>query len=233
MVLLTITWPILRTRNSCGSGGNPRNASILPSAKSSIGFGEELVTQLISFAGLSPTCAAMLLRNVYWLEPEPCTPTDFPFKSGILRMPSFANSSKQPICSPPTIVIGSPASIGMTSAGAKLAVKSTSPRASDMAAGTPASVATKRISVNPSARSSSPQGKEPDCVFGVVVPPLVVGNVVQGLERIIVIDREPAIDHAPRHNRPIADTEVGRHEDCAQHALGRNRIPADEISVSP
>src|SRR5262249_10118482 len=53
----------------------------------------------------------------------------------MLRMPSRANSSKQPMCSPPTIVIGSPASIGMMKAGAKFAVKSTSPRASESAAG--------------------------------------------------------------------------------------------------
>src|SRR5262245_15436754 len=50
------------------------------------------------------------------------------------------------------------------------------------------------------AHLAQPQGKEPDCVFRVVVTPLVVRNVVQGLERIIVIDREPAIDNALRHH---------------------------------
>src|SRR6476659_5250610 len=36
--LLTITWPILRARRACGSGGVPRKASILCSANSSIGL---------------------------------------------------------------------------------------------------------------------------------------------------------------------------------------------------
>src|SRR6267142_3549231 len=130
MELLTMTRPILRARNSCGSGGKPRNASILPSAKRSIGLGDELVTQRMSFAGSSPTYDAMPLRNVYWLEPKACTPTVLPLRSGMLRMPSLANNSKQPTCSPATIVIGSPASIATIRGGEKFVVKSISPRAS-------------------------------------------------------------------------------------------------------
>src|SRR5471032_1744286 len=75
IALLKITRPMLRARNSCGSGGKPRNASIFPSANSSIGLGEELVTQRMSLAGSSPTYEAMPLTNVYWLEPRACTPT--------------------------------------------------------------------------------------------------------------------------------------------------------------
>ena len=53
--LLTTTWPMLRARNSCGSGGKPRNASTFPSAKSSMGGIDGLVIQLMSLAGSSPT----------------------------------------------------------------------------------------------------------------------------------------------------------------------------------
>jgi hypothetical protein len=41
-------------------------------------------------------------------------PKFLPLRSGMLRMPSRANSSKQPICSPAMILIGAPASIGQT-----------------------------------------------------------------------------------------------------------------------
>src|ERR1700756_6060783 len=84
IALLKITWPILRARNSCGSGGSPRNASIFPSANSSIGLGEELVTQRISFAGSSPTYEAMPLINVYWLQPMAFTPPGFPLWAGVV-----------------------------------------------------------------------------------------------------------------------------------------------------
>src|SRR5262249_52470119 len=61
--LLTITRPTFRPRNSCGWGGSQRKASIFPSAKSSIGFGEVLVTQLMSLVGSSPTWAVIMLRQ--------------------------------------------------------------------------------------------------------------------------------------------------------------------------
>src|SRR5215831_20889503 len=92
VALLKITWPMLRARKYCGSGGQPRNASIFPSANSSTGSGEELVTQRISFAGSSPTYEARLARNIYGLEPKARTPTVLPLRSGILRMLSFAKS---------------------------------------------------------------------------------------------------------------------------------------------
>ena len=46
---------------------------------------------------------------------------------------------------------------------------------------------------------------ESDRVLGVVLAPLVVGDVVQRLERIVVVSGEPTIDHAPRRSRPIVD----------------------------
>src|SRR5262249_50972886 len=102
---LTTTWPIFRARNSCGSGGKPRNASILPSAKSSLGAIVGLVTQLISFAGSSPTCVAMVDKNTWGDAPRSGTPTVLPLRSAIVRIRSVATSSKQPTCTPATIVI--------------------------------------------------------------------------------------------------------------------------------
>ena len=53
--LLTTTRPILRARNSCGSGGKPRYASILPSASSCIDSSAGCLTQRMSLRGSSPT----------------------------------------------------------------------------------------------------------------------------------------------------------------------------------
>src|SRR5258706_1644251 len=93
-----------------------------------MGLGDELVTQRMSFAGSSPTYEAMPLTHTYWLDPIACTPTVLPFRSGMLWMPFRANSSKQPTCTPDTIVMGLPALIAMMSGGEKLVVKSISPR---------------------------------------------------------------------------------------------------------
>src|SRR5258706_12733388 len=87
VALLKITWPILRARNSCGSGGSPRNASIFPSANNSIGLGEELVTHRISFAGSSPTWEALPARNMYWLEGTGSTPTVRPLRAASTQVP--------------------------------------------------------------------------------------------------------------------------------------------------
>src|SRR5262249_50079344 len=82
------------------------------------------------------------------------------------------------------------------------------------------------------AHFAQPQGKKPDRVFGVVVPPLVVRDFAQRLERIIVLGGEAALDYAPRRSRSIADTEIGRLENGAQHPLGRYRVLADEVPVA-
>src|SRR5262245_61514890 len=63
---LTMTWPIWRARNSCGSDANPRNASILRSANSSSGFtdGSMLGTPRMSRVGLSPTWVAIKVSRL-------------------------------------------------------------------------------------------------------------------------------------------------------------------------
>ncbi len=71
----------------------------------------------------------MTARKTCGLDPMPCTPTLLPFRSSTLRMRSFANSSKQPECTPASTVIGSPASIERTRGAAKFKLKSSSPRA--------------------------------------------------------------------------------------------------------
>src|ERR1700721_3328213 len=82
--LLTTTWPMLRARNSCGSGGKPRNASIFRSANSSIGGIDGLVTQLMSLAGQSPTGAAMVDKKTGGDGPHPGIPTVFPLRPAML-----------------------------------------------------------------------------------------------------------------------------------------------------
>ena len=110
--LLTMTWPICRARSSCGSGGKPRKASILPSANSSIGFGDVLATQWMSLRRIEPDMGRHHEReDMMRLAPKPWTPTLLPFRSAMLRMPSFPNSSKQPTCTPASTVTGAPRSM--------------------------------------------------------------------------------------------------------------------------
>ena len=66
--LLTMTRPMFCARKRCGSGGNPRKASILPSANKSIGLTFALVTHSISLAGSSPTSVAIALRKTCWAD---------------------------------------------------------------------------------------------------------------------------------------------------------------------
>src|SRR5262249_16306184 len=55
VALLKMTRPTLRLRNSCGSGGKPRNAAIFPSANNSMGVGEGVVIERILCWGWGPT----------------------------------------------------------------------------------------------------------------------------------------------------------------------------------
>ena len=70
----------------------------------------------------------MLLTKTCGARPQPCTPTVLPLRSRMLRMPSWANSSKQPTWTPAMMVMRSPASILGCRAATKCMVKSTSPR---------------------------------------------------------------------------------------------------------
>src|ERR1700730_16464397 len=77
-----------------------------------------------------------------------------------------------------------------------------------------------------------PQRIESDRVLGVVVAPLVVRDFFQCLQRVIIPGRKPAIDHPSRGTHWIADAEIGRLEDRAQHALGRDGVGSDEFPVT-
>src|SRR5882724_3439533 len=74
-----------------------------------------------------------------------------------------------------------------------------------------------------------PKRKEPDGVFGVVVPPKAVPRAAQGHKRTLV--REAVFDHSLRCPLRLLMADVGRPEDGAHRALGRHRIPAKEIGI--
>src|SRR5215469_7785682 len=85
MAVLTSTCPTCASRNCCGSGGKPRNASILPSMKRSIGLTLGSVTQRMSFSGSSPTSEAISVKRICGFEPKAWMPTLFPFRSATVR----------------------------------------------------------------------------------------------------------------------------------------------------
>src|SRR6516164_10802609 len=57
------TRPMCRARNSCGSGGKARKASILPAMYKSFGFSLGLPIQCRSFLGSRPTSAVIRDNN--------------------------------------------------------------------------------------------------------------------------------------------------------------------------
>src|SRR6266446_3278394 len=120
--VLRITWPVLRARSSCGSGGNPRKASILPSTKSSSGLTDGSVTQRMSLSGSSPTWATIRLSNAAGAISKP---TVLPFRLAIVLISFPANNSKQPTWTPASTVTGFPASIPGANNTGKSRTKST------------------------------------------------------------------------------------------------------------
>src|SRR5262249_31319758 len=66
----------------------------------------------------------------------------------------------------------------------------------------------------------------------IVVPPFVVGDVLQRLKCVVVSIGEAAIDHPSCGTLGIADAEVGRLEDGAHYPFGRHRMLADKIPVA-
>src|SRR5262249_53728296 len=68
---------------------------------------------------------------------------------------------------------------------------------------------------------AQPQRIEANRILGIIVTPFVVRDLLQGLQRIVVPRRKPAVDDLARGSRGIAQAKIGRLEDRAQHALGR------------
>src|SRR6266436_6879106 len=73
---------------------------------------------------------------------------------------------------------------------------------------------------------------ETDRVLCVVLAPLVVRDRAQRLEGIIVSRGEAAIDELLRSASRLGSAKIRGFEDSAQHALGRNRMFANEFSVA-
>ena len=76
------------------------------------------------------------------------------------------------------------------------------------------------------------QGIKPDRVLGVVVPPFVVRQFAQGLQRVIVLPGEAPIDNVLRNPRRLGGAEVGGLEDGAHHPPGRDRVLLDVFPVA-
>src|SRR2546421_2278474 len=64
------------------------------------------------------------------------------------------------------------------------------------------------------------QGIEPERVLGVVVPPPVVWDIAEHLERIVIALGCAMFDSCLRGAPRFGGAEIGRFEDSAQHALG-------------
>ena len=69
-------------------------------------------------------------------------------------------------------------------------------------------------------------------VFGIVVPPSVERDLLQGFDGVIISRRETVIDKPPRDGLRVADAEICCFEDSTQHALGCDGILADEFPVA-
>ena len=105
MALLTITWPILRARNSCGSGGKPRNASIFPSANSSIGLGRGTRDPVDVLGGVKPDIGGHADQKGALARAQVLHAHRLALEVRDAADAFFANSSKHPTCTPAMIVI--------------------------------------------------------------------------------------------------------------------------------
>src|SRR5689334_3188428 len=72
---------------------------------------------------------------------------------------------------------------------------------------------------------------EPYCVRGVVLAPFRIPDFLERLERIVIAGSKSRIDNLSCDQFWLTDTKIGGFDECAQHALGRNRMLADIITV--
>src|SRR5262249_19017031 len=86
----------LPSAQTLGRWRKPRNASIFPCTNNSMGLTLGSAIQWMSFAGSSPTWAAIRVTSCCESDPSICTPILLPFSSAMLPMPVLAKSSKQP-----------------------------------------------------------------------------------------------------------------------------------------
>ena len=324
VALFTTTCPIFLARSSWGSAGKPRNASILPSARSSLGLGRRMGDPVDVLARIETDVAPPCWRGRRAGQtPRPNTATVFPFRSRIVRTRSVANSSKQPTWTPARTTIGvagverddraarrsswlmstSPGARSPSIAGVGLRAptyctigeafgaqqvlgdvlrrpgRCSAPSAirSRVVSGGGSATAARRAAVRgdrrhdrgrsrqeapapdhpfssffsslrnrqsvPSAmrllrrrldhpRLAETQGIEADGVLRIVDAPLVVRNILHGLERIVVARREAAVDEGPSGPLRLEGAEVGPFQDRPQRPLGRDRMLPDELPVT-
>src|ERR1700735_384408 len=79
------------------------------------------------------------------------------------------------------------------------------------------------------ARFVQPQCVEAEAILRVVVPPNVVANLAQRLERIVVARRISPIDEQLRRALGLGYANIDRLEDRSHYALGGNGIAAGEL----
>src|ERR1700736_3020878 len=76
------------------------------------------------------------------------------------------------------------------------------------------------------------QGIESDRVLGVVLPPFVVRQPAESLQRIIVSLCKAAIDEQSRSARRLGRAQIGRLENGPRHPFGRHRILLYEFTTA-
>src|SRR6266568_627804 len=81
-------------------------------------------------------------------------------------------------------------------------------------------------------RLAEAEGIEADRVLRIVDAPLVVRNILHGLERIVVARCEAAIDEGESGPLRFEGAEVGSFQDCPQRPLGRDWMFLDELPVT-
>src|ERR1700692_409797 len=71
-----------------------------------------------------------------------------------------------------------------------------------------------------------------DCVFGIVVTPVVVRHVRKGLNRIVLAEREAPIYQTLRNKGRLAHAQIRCPEHGANQTLSGDGIFADEFAIS-
>src|SRR5262249_23128223 len=82
------------------------------------------------------------------------------------------------------------------------------------------------------ARFAQPQGVEAHRVFGAVLAPLRIGNILKRLDCVVIAASESAIEDPLRGCCRIIGAEISRFQNCPQYSLGRCGMLADEVRVA-
>src|SRR5215469_11615552 len=77
-----------------------------------------------------------------------------------------------------------------------------------------------------------PQSVEAHRVFWIVLPPFVIGNVTQRLQRIVAVERKTAFDESSRSEQGLAGAEIGTLQNGAHDAFSRDWILSHILPVA-